>query len=68
MAKLLTSLTSFCPHSELVLTVLLESLVFEPGPELEWEISGIVRSVLKNSTDKTPQTPLKVSLFKEESA
>ncbi|KAL5482360.1 hypothetical protein ACEPAI_8954 [Sanghuangporus weigelae] len=49
---------------KLVLTVLLESLAFEPGPELEWEMSGITRSVLKNSEDKTPQLPLKVSLFK----
>ncbi|KAH8115664.1 cytochrome P450 [Phellopilus nigrolimitatus] len=47
---------------KLVLSVLLERFVFAPGPEINWEMSGLHSPILKNSEDRSPQLPLKVTL------
>lgn len=49
---------------KLVLSLLLETFDFAAGPELEWAMSGIARPLLKDSLDKSPQLPLKVSFLK----
>ncbi|KAL5504185.1 hypothetical protein ACEPAH_8259 [Sanghuangporus vaninii] len=49
---------------KLVLTTLLETFKFEPGPEVEWRMNGIAKPVLKNSPDKASKLVLKTTLVK----
>ncbi|KAI5116491.1 hypothetical protein M0805_000625 [Coniferiporia weirii] len=49
---------------KMVLSVLLEKFVFEPGPDLDWEFSVISFPIPKDTTDRMPRLPLKVSLVK----
>ncbi|KAL5524316.1 hypothetical protein ACEPAF_9456 [Sanghuangporus sanghuang] len=48
---------------KVVLSVLLEKLIFEPGPEVYWGMSGIISPIVKE-TGKRGQNPLKVSMVK----
>ncbi|KAL5521682.1 hypothetical protein ACEPAF_2430 [Sanghuangporus sanghuang] len=50
---------------KLVLSMLLESFKFEPGAEVEWQMSGVARPTLKGSADKSSMLPLKVSALEE---
>ncbi|KAL5504184.1 hypothetical protein ACEPAH_8258 [Sanghuangporus vaninii] len=50
---------------KLVLTMLLETFKFEPGPEVEWRMTGIARPVLKNPADNASKCPLRISLVKD---
>ncbi|KAL5498617.1 hypothetical protein ACEPAH_1972 [Sanghuangporus vaninii] len=50
---------------KLVLSMLLEFFKFEPGAEVEWQMSGVARPTLKGSADKGSMLPLKISALKE---
>ena len=45
---------------EMVLSVLLEAFIFEPGPPVRWEMGIITVPRLIGSTSKVPQLPLKI--------
>ncbi|KAL5482417.1 hypothetical protein ACEPAI_9011 [Sanghuangporus weigelae] len=49
---------------KVVLSVLLEKFIFEPGPEVYWGMGGIISPIVKE-TGKRGQNPLKVSLVKK---
>ncbi|KAI5123104.1 hypothetical protein M0805_001460 [Coniferiporia weirii] len=50
---------------KLVLSVLLETFIFEPGPDIFWAMNFLQSPVLKDSDRVVPQLPLKVSLVKQ---
>ncbi len=50
---------------ELVLSVLLETFVFEAEKEFFWPMAGLRKPTLKGSDDLRPQLPLKVSLVQK---
>ncbi|KAH8114788.1 cytochrome P450 [Phellopilus nigrolimitatus] len=47
---------------KLVLSILLESFIFEPGPDIFWAMNFLQSPVLKDSDKVVPQLPLKVKL------
>ncbi|KAH8115673.1 cytochrome P450, partial [Phellopilus nigrolimitatus] len=47
---------------KLVLSVLLENFIFAPGPDINWEMGTLHSPVVRNSENKSPQLPLKVTL------
>ena len=47
---------------ELVLALLVEKFVLEPGPDVFWAMGNVQLPMLANSEDTTLQMPLKVSL------
>lgn len=52
-------------HVELVISILLEAFVFEPGSkEIYWNMGILQSPVLKGSSDERPQLPLRISLAK----
>ena len=48
------------PISELVVAVLVETFIFEPGVGVSWDMGVVSVPRTKNSTDITPCLPLKV--------
>ena len=48
--------------SELVVSTLVETFVFEEGPHITWEMSAIARPVVTGKRGANAQLPLKVSL------
>ena len=46
--------------------MLLESFIFEPGPEIEWAMSNVVAPYVKGSSDGVAQLPVKVRLVSEQ--
>lgn len=48
----------------MVLSILLESFVFEPGSEVFWEFGFINVPVAKGTGDGMPRLPMKVSLLR----
>ena len=58
-----THISMLTPYSELVISSLIEKLVFEPGPPVTWEMSGIVRPMCPESGSTKTQLPLRVSLL-----
>ena len=52
----------------MTLTILLEKLIFEPGPDIFWAMNFIQSPVLNKPGDMvTQQLPLKLSQVKEQS-
>ena len=47
--------------TELVLSTLIEKLVFEPGPPISWEMTGIARPTVPESGDMATKLLVKVS-------
>lgn len=47
---------------KMILSMLLEKLAFEPGPEIYWAMSAQASPTVKGQTGHYPQLPLKVSL------
>ncbi|KAI5123119.1 hypothetical protein M0805_001475 [Coniferiporia weirii] len=47
---------------KMILSVLLETFIFEPGPDIFWQFSFIYTPVTVGTTDDIPRLPLKVSL------
>lgn len=64
MSQFIDIWASFTPYwllsTELVLYMLLEKFIFEPGPEINWQLSTIQHPIVIGSGSDKAQVPMKV--------
>ena len=51
---------TYVPHTEVATSLLIEKFKFEPGPEVDWKMGGLLHPVAKIGNEHRTAVPLKV--------